>query len=155
MQLLGRQEPLVPRFPELQVFFPDGRGAEQGFESREHGNHPLDRLSYRHSRRLRSDTIGFLPDPTAFATPLCSRPETAWLPLDTSLSGRNPPRSVMIADSTELNLHLRLVSLLGIGVLIFLAWLISSNRRQVPWRVVVCGDMRANETQNPHGRSSL
>lgn len=45
----------------------------------------------------------------------------------------------MIADSTELNLHLRLVSLLGIGVLIFLAWLISSNRRQVPWRVVVGG----------------
>src|SRR3954454_15317042 len=36
-------------------------------------------------------------------------------------------------------MHLKLVSLLGIAVVIFLAWLLSLNRKCFPWRALASG----------------
>jgi len=44
-----------------------------------------------------------------------------------------------MADVDDWQLGLRLVSLFGMVAFLFLAWLMSSNRRRFPWRIVVGG----------------
>lgn len=42
-------------------------------------------------------------------------------------------------QATDTPFHLRALSLLGMCVLLFIGWLLSTNRRAVPWRILIWG----------------
>ena len=47
--------------------------------------------------------------------------------------------SIILPDSIDVPLSARLTSLLGMVVLMLIAWSVSTDRRRVPWRVVIWG----------------
>ncbi|HEX6308089.1 MAG TPA: nucleoside transporter C-terminal domain-containing protein [Longimicrobiales bacterium] len=61
-------------------------------------------------------------------------------PLDSAAAVRQQGgRSVRRIGEVDTPFHLRLMSLLGMVALLFIAWLLSVNRSLIPWRVVLWG----------------
>jgi concentrative nucleoside transporter, CNT family len=59
-------------------------------------------------------------------------------PLDT-MAAAGQPRGLRITDGVDIPFHQRLVSVLGIFVLLGLGVLLSVNRAMIPWRLVIWG----------------
>lgn len=60
-------------------------------------------------------------------------------PIDTAAVAPPVQRTLRPAEPIDTPLHQRLVSVLGIAVLLGMAWLLSVNRGAIPWRLVLWG----------------
>ena len=99
---------------------------------------PVQQADTAAARQQRPDTAGVQP-----SGPPTSGVGGAVAPIDSAAAvgaaAQQQPRSLRELRNEETPIHLRFVSLLGIPVLLLLGWLVSANRRLIPWRIIAWG----------------